>query len=227
MYKLFTAFFLICMVCGCKEGTKPGPINYDSAWHVGESVTVTLVPGGHDSIPIGYFSTNFADRIARFLHKYPMTHQKKKLSKYQSGYPAYLEWDRISDKLDTLTKAQYDSLMQYHIKAGDSASKMIFPEDSILRCDTIYRDTIFTPPHGGMAYPDPMQPLPKKDTISASFHDIVFLMQQNMELSERLDRLEERIDSLERRPVIYIDNLQKELWVKCPDGSCDIFIRKL
>lgn len=165
-------------------------------------------------------------------------------------------------------------------------------------------DTI-TPPHGGMAYPDPMQPIPRdtgkpctrcwpkiKDTTPPSFHDMVFLMQQNMELSERLDRLERRIDSLEkrpffqlsrgrflesnilvtptefknvisglnlagwsqedidaqrtgqsdspslssmlkrldsleRRPVIYIDTLHQQLWVKCPDGSCDIFIRKL
>lgn len=128
------------------------------------------------------------------------------------------------------------------------------------------------PPHGGMPYPDPMQPIPRdkgkpctrcwpkiKDTTPPSFHDMVFLMQQNMELLQRLDRLENRedslehelglkdslykfnismdnylhrkfdnkIDSLERRPLIYIDNLQKELWVKCPDGSCDIFIRKL
>lgn len=117
------------------------------------------------------------------------------------------------------------------------------------------RDTT-TPPHGGMPYPDPMQPIPKiNDTVLPSFHDMVFLMQQNMELSQRLDRLEKTIDSLsyylslqgvlishankvgvalakqidsiEQHPVIYIDNLQKELWVKCPDGSCDIFIRKL
>lgn len=82
------------------------------------------------------------------------------------------------------------------------------------------------PSHGGMPYPDPMQPIPR-DSTKPSFHDMVFLMQQNMELSQRLDRLDKKIDSLECRPIIYIDNLQKELWVKCPDGSCDIFIRKL
>lgn len=82
------------------------------------------------------------------------------------------------------------------------------------------------PPHGGMPYPDPMQPIPR-DSTKPSFHDMVFLMQQNMELSQRLDRLEKKIDSLERRPIIYIDTPHQQLWVKCPDGSCDIFIRKL
>lgn len=117
------------------------------------------------------------------------------------------------------------------------------------------RDTT-TPPHGGMPYPDPMQPLPKDTTKRVfSFNDVVFLMQQNMELSQRLDKIEnrlqqlenelhpptqpygslpgylqglfERMSILETRPIIYIDTFHQELWVKCPDGSCDIFIRKL
>ena len=38
------------------------------------------------------------------------------------------------------------------------------------------------------------------------FDDIVFLLQQNKELSDRLDRAEKRIDSLEHRPYLFIDN---------------------
>lgn len=92
----------------------------------------------------------------------------------------------------------------------------------------------------------------EKDGVHVIFADrtsplkqVVFLMQQNIELSQRLDRAEQRIDSLshltsekgiidlinriesvENRPQLYIDHTRKELWMKCFDG-CDIFIRKL
>jgi|GEM_PF-4889422 len=48
----------------------------------------------------------------------------------------------------------------------------------------------------------------KGDTTKppSEFKQIVFLMQENMLLSERLDRAEKRIDSLERRPYLFIDN---------------------
>lgn len=49
------------------------------------------------------------------------------------------------------------------------------------------------------------------------FHNIVLLMQQNKELSDRLDRAEKRIDSLERRPMLYFDHLSPaapSIWAK-------------
>lgn len=98
-----------------------------------------------------------------------------------------------------------------------------------------------------------------KIKIEPKFDQIVFLLQQSKELSDRLDRLEKtvdslerdhaqlwginkfntrygiemydsltaRIDSLERRPYLFMDYKSKpfpQLIAKCPDGSCELII---
>lgn len=53
---------------------------------------------------------------------------------------------------------------------------------------------------------------------------------QIRDLEHRVTSLGYQMDSLQSQPVIYIDRSKPnkpQLWVKCPDGSCDIFIRKL
>lgn len=55
----------------------------------------------------------------------------------------------------------------------------------------------------------------------SAFEDIVFLMQQNLELSKRLDKLENKIDSLEARPYLFIDlnKQQPGVWLTNKEGE--------
>lgn len=67
----------------------------------------------------------------------------------------------------------------------------------------------------------------KPDTSRpSSLPNMVFLIQQNMDLSQRLDRLQERIDSLERRPYLLIDLKcsRPGVWLTNAAGEYQIFI---
>lgn len=65
-----------------------------------------------------------------------------------------------------------------------------------------------------------------KNHTSTEFEEIVFLLQQNKELSDRLDRAEKRIDSLERRPYLFIDNkgVRPGVWLTNTSGEYQVFI---
>lgn len=69
----------------------------------------------------------------------------------------------------------------------------------------------------------------KEDTTKPAFNQIVFLLQQNKELSDRLDRAEKRIDSLERRPYLFIDNkgVRPGLYLTNAAGEFQIFVAPL
>lgn len=70
----------------------------------------------------------------------------------------------------------------------------------------------------------------KGDTTKSPFDQVVFLMQQNKELSDRLDRAEKRIDSLERRPVLYFDHLSPaapSIWAHDPIDGWNIKLLQL
>lgn len=70
---------------------------------------------------------------------------------------------------------------------------------------------------------------PKIQSGNTIFQDIVLLLQQNKELSDRLDRAEKRIDSLERRPYLFIDNkgVRPGLILTNAAGEFQIFVAPL